>query len=179
MRWHLYMPMCQSKMADRQNYFQSYKGAEEGILLSGWTVGDGARWSLGRSTPNLAALHSSPTISPPASNTQHSSPTISLLQATLLPIPPPPSQQFPHRVIPPKSGLSIYPTAHILSYFLSGPVERANQNCRRKRVLVSEAKCGGLPWEARRAPTTKPRMSWYTSIYKPCVFYMSWCTSNL
>ena len=42
MRWHLYMPMCQSKMADRQNYFQSYKGAEEGILLVRVNSG---RWS--------------------------------------------------------------------------------------------------------------------------------------
>ena len=152
-------------MVDRHNYFQSYKGAEEGILLVRVNSGRWSQVEPGAVDSKSGCFALITHYLPPASNT---------------PTYPSSSQPaIPTQGETPKSGLSIYPTAHILSYFLRGPVERANQNCRRKRVPVSEAKCGGLPWEARRAPTTKPRMSWYTSIYKPCVFYMSWCTSKL
>ena len=70
MRWHLYI--CQYakvKWPIDKIIFKATKEQKRESSLSEWTVGDGARWSLRRSTPNLAALHSSPTISPPASNT--------------------------------------------------------------------------------------------------------------
>ena len=101
-----------------------------------------AAGGLGQSTPNLAALHSSTGLITPylPSCKQHSSPP------PLIPIPPPskhlPSQRFPHRMITlPKSGISYLPnkppsTAHDLSYFVTAPVERTNQNCRRKRVFL-------------------------------------------
>ena len=127
--------------------------------LSEWTVGD---VSLGQSTPNLAS--SSALLSPPPPLYSSSNTPAPLLLQSISPESTPSPQLIWEAPTFSRNQLD-QPISHSIS--------RTNQIQMLGEKGFWEAKCGGLAWEAWWAPTTKPRMSWYTFIYKTlCVLYV-------